>query len=124
MSIAYYIALPFFIGSFLDVAAEEQRVNLRVGGLMQLATEANVDFWADETRCLRIVQFQDRAAQTREIIDFYRNTLGMAYKTMFPRNPQPEKFTDLMEKIQECTGYSWLCEGADDCWGEICSYLA
>ena len=45
----------FAIGSFLDTAAEEQRVNLRVGSLMRLAKEANVDFWADETRCRRIV---------------------------------------------------------------------
>ena len=54
----------FVIGSFLDTAAEEQRVNLRVGSLMRLAKKANVDFWADETRCRRIVQFQDRATQT------------------------------------------------------------
>ena len=77
----------FVIGSFLDTAAEEQRVNLRVGSLMRLAKEANVDFWADETRCRRIVQFQDRASQTRVFIDLCRDTLGMVYKTMFPRNP-------------------------------------
>jgi hypothetical protein len=51
----------FFRGSFLDIVAEEQRVDLRVRGLMRLAVEANVDFWADETRCRHIVQFQDRA---------------------------------------------------------------
>ena len=34
----------FVIGSFLDTAAEEQRVNLRVGSLTRLAKEANVDF--------------------------------------------------------------------------------
>jgi hypothetical protein len=41
--------------SFLDVATEEQRVNLRVGGLKRLAAEANMDFWVDEERCRRIV---------------------------------------------------------------------
>ena len=90
----------FVIGSFLDTAAEEQRVNLRVGSLTRLAKEANVDFWADETRCRRIVQFQDRATQTRVFIDLCRDTLGMVYKTMFPRNPLPEEFTDLIEKFK------------------------
>jgi hypothetical protein len=45
LSTTYYILLFFFgIGSFLDIAIKEQRVNLRVGGIMRLATEANVDF--------------------------------------------------------------------------------
>jgi hypothetical protein len=50
-----YCSFFLVIGSFVDIAAEEQRVNLRVRGLLRLATEANVDFWADETRCHRIV---------------------------------------------------------------------
>jgi hypothetical protein len=49
------------IGAFLDTAAEEQRVNLRVDSLLRLARANDIDFWADETRCRRIVQFQDRA---------------------------------------------------------------
>jgi hypothetical protein len=82
----------FFICSLLDAAAEDQRVNMRVEGLMRLAVEPNVDFWANKMRCHRIVQFQDRAAQTRVFIDLCRDTLGMVYKTIFPRNPQPEEF--------------------------------
>jgi hypothetical protein len=69
--------IPFRIGSSLDAAAEEERVNHRVGFLMRLAAEANVDFWAEETRCRAIVQFQDRAAQARVFIDFCRSSLGM-----------------------------------------------
>lgn len=68
---------------------------------MRLAKEANVDFWADETRCRRIVQFQDRATQTREFLDFCNSTLGMVYNAMFPRNPQPENLTQLMEKFKD-----------------------
>jgi hypothetical protein len=67
---------------------------------MRLATEANVDFWANEARCRYIVQFQDRAAQTRNFVDLCRNTLGTVYKTLFPRNPQPEEFSELLAKFK------------------------
>jgi hypothetical protein len=90
----------FFICSFLDAATEDQRVNMWVEGLMRLAVEANVDFWANEAHCHRIVKFQDRAAQTRVFIDLCRDALGMVYKNIFPRNPQPEKFTDLIGKFK------------------------
>jgi hypothetical protein len=95
--------LLFFciIGSFLDVAAEDQRVNLRVESLTRFAKEANVDFWEDETRCRHIVQFQDRTAQTRVFIDLCRETLRMVYKTMFPRNPRREEFTELIQKFKD-----------------------
>jgi hypothetical protein len=67
---------------------------------MRLAAEANVNFWANEARCRAIVQFQDRAAQAREFIDFCRSSLGMVYNAMFPRNPQPKIFSKVMEKFK------------------------
>ena len=85
----------------MDPAAEDQRVNSWVETLTRLAKENDVDFWADEERCRRIVQFQDRAAQTRVFIERCRKTLSMVYKTMFPRNPQPEEFTGLLEKFKD-----------------------
>ena len=98
----YYIAFSFSpIGAFLDTAAEEQRVNLRVDNLLRLARDNNIDFWADEARCRRIVQFQDRAAQTREFLDFCNSTLAMVYNAMFPRNPQPENLTQLIDKFKD-----------------------
>jgi hypothetical protein len=50
-----------FIGAFVDVAAEEQRANSRVENLLCLAKAHGIDFWADEGRTRRIIQFQDRA---------------------------------------------------------------
>jgi hypothetical protein len=65
----YYIAFALsLVGVFLDTAAEEQRVNLRVDSLLPLARDNNIDFWADEARYRRIVQFQDRATQTRKFL--------------------------------------------------------
>jgi hypothetical protein len=46
-----------FIGSFLDAAAEEQRVNSRFEALLQLAKANDRDFWADEDCLRRIIQF-------------------------------------------------------------------
>jgi hypothetical protein len=43
--------------AFVDTAAEKQRVNLRVDNLIRLAKANDIDFWADEMRCRRIVQF-------------------------------------------------------------------
>jgi hypothetical protein len=46
-----------FIDAFIDAAAEEQRVNARVETLLRLAKTHGVNFWADEGRTRRIVQF-------------------------------------------------------------------
>jgi hypothetical protein len=86
---------------FLDTASEKQRVNLRVDCLLRLARADAIDFWADETCCRHIVQFQDHATQTREFLDFCNSTLAMVYNAMFPRNPQPENLTKLMDKFKD-----------------------
>jgi hypothetical protein len=95
----------------LDPAAEDQRVNLRVETLSRLAKNHDVDFWADEVRCRRIVQFQDRAAQTRVFIERCGKLMGMIYKTMFLRNPQPEEFTVLLEKFKDIQAVQYLVKG-------------
>jgi hypothetical protein len=94
------LVLFFVVDSFLDDGAEEQRINSRVANLTRLAKENDVDFWENKTRCRRIVQFQDRATQTRVFTDRCRDTLGIVYKTMFLCNPRPEEFTDLIEKFK------------------------
>ncbi|KAK1617599.1 hypothetical protein QYE76_023116 [Lolium multiflorum] len=60
-------------GSFLDSAAEDQRV---------------------ETR------FQDRAGQVRQYLEFCTKTLAMVYNSMFPRNVQPKTLPELMNKFK------------------------
>ena len=101
VTVLYYFFPLSLIGAFLDTAVEEQRVNLRVDSLLRLARANDIDFWADETRCRRIVQFRDRATQTREFLDFCNSTLAMVYNAMFPRNPQPENLTQLMDKFKD-----------------------
>jgi hypothetical protein len=98
----YYIFFPLsLVGVFLDTAAEELRLNLRVDSLLRIARATNIDFWEDEAQCRRIVQFQDRATQTREFLDFCNSTLAMVYNAMFPRNPQPENLAQLMDKFKD-----------------------
>ena len=70
-------------------------MNTRVDALMRISKDAGSDFWADETWCRTIVQFQDRAAQARDFIDFCQFTLFMVYNAMFPRNQQPKTFAEL-----------------------------
>jgi hypothetical protein len=74
---------------------------VRVEILLRLAQQNGSDFWADEDRTHRIVQFQDRATQVREFRDFFGSTLSMVYNAMFPRNPQPENLTELMGKLRD-----------------------
>jgi hypothetical protein len=38
--------------------------------------------------------------QTQGFLDFYNSTLAMVYNAMFPRNPQPENLTELMDKFK------------------------
>jgi hypothetical protein len=90
-----------FIGAFVDVAAQEHRVNARVETLLRLAKAHDINFWADEGRTRRIVQFQDRVTQTQGFLDFCNSTLAMVYNAMFPRNPQPNNLTKLMGKFKD-----------------------
>ena len=79
----------------MDVDAEDARVDAQVETLVRISREAGADFWADENRCRTIVQFQDRATQARDFINFCQSSLKMVYNAMFPRNKQPESFDDL-----------------------------
>jgi hypothetical protein len=88
------------LGSFIDAAAEDQRVDSRVEVLLRLARQNGSDFWASEDRTRRIVRFQDRAARVREFLEFCTSTLAMVYSAMFPRNPQPKSLPELMKKFR------------------------
>ena len=76
-------------------------MNSRVEVLLRLARANDSDFWADEDRTRRIVQFQDRVAQVRDFLDFCTSTLAMVYNAMFPRNPQPANLPELMDKFKD-----------------------
>jgi phage protein D len=65
------------LGSFIDTVAEDQHVDSRVEVLLRLARQNDSDFWASKDRTRRIVQFQDRAAQVREFLEFCTSTLAM-----------------------------------------------
>ena len=100
-SVLLYCFPWYLLGAFLDTAAEEERVNLRVGALLRLAKANDINFWANEDHTRRIVQFQDLTAQVREFLDFCTSTLAMVYNTMFPRNPQPDNLPELMGKFKD-----------------------
>jgi hypothetical protein len=91
--------LPY-IGSFVDTAAKDQRVDARAEVLLRLARQHNTDFWADTDHTRRIVRFQNRAAQVRDFLDFCTSTLAMVYNAMFPQNPQPTNLPELMKKFK------------------------
>ena len=75
-------------------------MNARVDALLRISRDAGSDFWADETRCRAIVQFQDRATQAREFVDFCRSSLAMVYNAMFPRNKQPRNLAELKKMFR------------------------
>ncbi|KAK1663187.1 hypothetical protein QYE76_051346 [Lolium multiflorum] len=88
-------------GSFLDTAAEDERVEARSTALLRLALEHGSNFWGTPERTRQIVRFQDRALQVREFLNFCTRTLSLVYGTMFPRNKMPETLPDLMEKFRD-----------------------
>jgi hypothetical protein len=89
------------IGSFLDAAAEDERVNIRTNLLVNLSLEHGSLFWATPERTRQIVRFQDRACQVHDFLDFCTKTLSLVYKTMFPRNEAPDTLLGLMEKFRD-----------------------
>jgi hypothetical protein len=89
------------IGSVLDAAAEDERVNVRTNLLVNLSLNHGCLFWATPERTQQIVRFQDRACQVREFLNFCTRTLTLVYKTLFPRDEAPETLLGLMEKFRD-----------------------
>ena len=87
-----------------------------MNALMEISAGTGVDFWADHRRCFTIVQLQDRVSQVNEFVEYCRSALVMVYNTMFPRNPAPQDFAELMEKfsrvvdIRNLASFNWLLE--------------
>lgn len=89
------------IGSVLDAAAENQRVNERTNLLVNLSLNHGCLFWATPERTQQIVRFQDRACQVREFLNFCTRTLTLVYKTLFPRDEAPKTLPGLLEKFRD-----------------------
>jgi hypothetical protein len=89
------------IGSVLDAAAEDQRVNERTNLLVNLSLNHGCLFWATPERTQQIVRFQDRACQVREFLNFCTRTLTLVYKTLFPRDEAPKTLPLLLEKFRD-----------------------
>ena len=83
----------------MDSITEGERIKARMNALMEISARMGVDFWADHRRCFTIVQLQDRVSQVHKFVDHCRTILAMIYNTMFPRNPAPRDFTELMGKF-------------------------
>jgi hypothetical protein len=79
----------------LDVDAEDARFDARVETLLHISLEAGLISGRTKNRCRTIVQFQDRATQARDFINFCQSSLKMVYNAMFPQNKQPESFDEL-----------------------------
>jgi hypothetical protein len=88
------------IGSFVNTAAEDQRVDARTNLLVNLSLDHGSLFWATPERTRQIVRFQDRACQVREFLEFCTRTLSLVYSTLFPRNDVPDTLLGLMEKFR------------------------
>ena len=96
-------------GSFLDTAAEDQRVEARANALLRLAAQHGSNFWVTPERSRQIVRFQDRAGQVRDFLDFCTKTLFLVYGTMFPRNKMPELFLHYWKSFEMLLESMALC---------------
>ena len=70
-----------------------------MNALIEISAGTGSDFWTDHRRCFSIVQLQDRVSQVSEFVEHCRSALSMVYNTMFPRNPAPKDFAELMGKF-------------------------
>jgi hypothetical protein len=83
-------------GICLDLVAEYHRVSERVAALERVSSDTNT-FWVDARRRSAIVLLQDRVQHVRESVDGCRKSLTTMYSVMFPRNPPPKNFGQLLE---------------------------
>lgn len=84
----------------LNPVTETERIKARMNVHMEISVGTGSDFWTDHKRCFNIVQLQDRVSQVSEFVEFRRSVLAMIYNTMFPRNPEPQGFAELVGKFK------------------------
>jgi hypothetical protein len=91
-----YALISYSPSIYLDPVAEDRQVSERVAALERVSSDTNT-FWVDAHRCSVVVLLQDRVQHVGESVHGCRKSLMTMYSVMFPRNPPPKNFGQLLE---------------------------
>jgi hypothetical protein len=75
------------------------------------------NFWADQSKAMKLTLLQDRIAQAGVLAETSRSALALVHQVMFPLNNQPEGLPALLDRFENGNAvYSFvrehLCSGA------------
>ena len=87
------------VGVRPDIAAEEKRVDARVAALMEGTVAAAPSFRGQRAKAYVLAVFQERIIRVGRFVGSLHAAMAALYRTMFPLNPQPQHFEDLMAKF-------------------------
>jgi hypothetical protein len=95
----YFSIIAFDVGTCLDAAAKDLRVNEWIAVLDRVSAGTGT-FWSNARRCRSVVRLQDRADHIGESVEGCRKALTTVLTVMLPRNPPLEKFHQLLDALK------------------------
>jgi hypothetical protein len=95
----YFSIIAFDVGTCLDAAAKDLRVNEWIAVLDRVSAGTGT-FWSNARRRRSMVRLQDRADHIGEAVEGCRKALTTVLTVMLPRNPPPEKFHQLLDALK------------------------
>jgi hypothetical protein len=87
---------PFSIDVCLDSKAEARRVNTHLRVAQTHANSIADNFWADQSKAMKLTILQDRISQARVLAETSCTTLALVHEAMFPLNNQPDNLPALL----------------------------
>jgi hypothetical protein len=95
----------------LDSATKARRVNAHLLAVQTHANSIADNFWADQSKAMKLTLLQDRIAQARVLAETSRSTLALVHEAMFPLNNQPEGLPALLDRFENRNAvYSFVRE--------------
>jgi len=97
----WFVLTPFsfLTGMRPDIASEENRVKSRVISLMENKTPGAPSFRSEQAKAYVLSVLQEQVSQVGNFVESFHSAMAAMYRTMFPLNPQPQRFEDLTKKF-------------------------
>jgi hypothetical protein len=93
----------------LNPTDEDHRISEQIAALERASRDTDT-LWVDPRHRNAIVLLQDRAQHIGEAVDGCQRSLTTMYSVMFPRNPPPESFKQLLDAFRSSQRIHCLIE--------------
>jgi hypothetical protein len=84
----------------LDSEAEARRVNAHLRAAQTHANSIAENFWADQSKVMKLTVLQDRIAQAGVLAKTSHAALALVHEAMFPLNNQPDGLPALLDRFE------------------------